>query len=54
MALNLVLGSSGAGKTYYLCNKMLQDIHERKIDNYIYYKKIDGVYKPHLRNKVHL
>lgn len=36
MALNLVLGSSGAGKTYYLCNKMLQDIHERKIDNYIY------------------
>lgn len=36
MALQLVLGASGVGKTQYLCEKMLRTIHEDTNKNYIY------------------
>ena len=35
MALNMVFGGGGAGKTYYLCKKMIDDIASGS-DNYIY------------------
>ncbi len=36
MALQLVLGAAGVGKTHYLCEEMLKTIHQNKNKNYIY------------------
>lgn len=36
MSLRLVLGASGAGKTHFLCEKMLGDIRKNNKLNYIY------------------